>query len=273
MSLISAKYFNNCGWVLLKNSDSVLKPSVKIRKSFIKQTERLYIWNNLTKFSEGVNEHGVAIVSAISNDDVINAKSVLNVPEDAEVRVRKYYSPDGLRIRKSLYEKTARHATKKLLENQIPGSIIIADERECFVIQAGFSDKNYFYEVKQLETSASIVLGEEDDLTERSDIAMKAIRFARNQQEFLEAMSLKSEDAPCKHPLILTNSKNSKRTSGQIMICPSERTLHYRPIWSESAFDLNSLNKGTEKTFFEVISKRKLISFKEGFQNTGEDNV
>lgn len=266
MSLISAKYFPESGWVLIKNSDSILKPSFKIRKSFRKQTERLYIWNNLTKFSEGINEHGVAVISAISNDDILNAKKALVVPEDAEIRTRRFYSPDGLRIRKSLFEKNSHKAINSLIEQQIPGSVIVADEKNCFVLESGFTDKKYYYNVKQLEYNDTVLLGIEDEnLEERKNLVSKYIQFSKNKMEFLESMSIRSDENPNCSAIILVSSKNCKRTTGQVVLSTLDRTMYYRPIWCEYTFNLESLNKGNEKTFFEIMSKRKILSFKENF--------
>jgi hypothetical protein len=52
-------------------------------------------------------------------------------------------------------------------------------------------------------------------------------------------------------------------TTGQLLLVAKERTLHYRPIYSEVSFDYKKLNSEEAKTFFEIISSRKLLSFKE----------
>jgi len=63
------------------------------------------------------------------------------------------------------------------------------------------------------------------------------------------------------NPLRFDVRKNAMRTTGQIVIVPKEKTLHYRAIWCETIFDLDKLNTNEEKTFFEAVSTRKLISF------------
>jgi len=57
--------------------------------------------------------------------------------------------------------------------------------------------------------------------------------------------------------------KGEMVTTGQLLIVPKERTLHYRPIYSSVSFDYNRLSGPEAKTFFEIISSRKLLSFKE----------
>jgi hypothetical protein len=41
--------------------------------------------------------------------------------------------------------------------------------------------------------------------------------------------------------------------------------MHYRPLYSEVQFKYNKLNGPTAKTFFEIISSKKLLGFKEHF--------
>jgi hypothetical protein len=57
--------------------------------------------------------------------------------------------------------------------------------------------------------------------------------------------------------------KSEMVTTGQLLLVAKERTLHYRPIYSAVSFDYKKLNSEEAKTFFEIISSRKLLSFKE----------
>jgi hypothetical protein len=61
--------------------------------------------------------------------------------------------------------------------------------------------------------------------------------------------------------------KGDMVTTGQLLITCKERTLHYRPIYSSVHFSYDKLNGQTAKTFFEIISSRKLLSFKEFSSN------
>jgi hypothetical protein len=66
------------------------------------------------------------------------------------------------------------------------------------------------------------------------------------------------------NPMRTGNIKKGEMvTTGQLLIVPKERTLHYRPIYSSVSFDYNRLSGPESKTFFEIISSRKLLSFKE----------
>ena len=61
-------------------------------------------------------------------------------------------------------------------------------------------------------------------------------------------------------------NKGDMVTTGQLMLVPVERTMHYRPIYSEVQFKYSKLNGPDSKTFFEIISSKKLLGFKEHFK-------
>jgi len=54
-------------------------------------------------------------------------------------------------------------------------------------------------------------------------------------------------------------------TTGQMMLVPSEKTMHYRPLYSSIEVKYSTLNGPKAKTFFEIVSSRDLITFKEAF--------
>jgi len=289
MSVICAKYFTDVGWVLAKNRDQTYKPTVRIRKSFRRNIERLYIWDEFTKYTEGINEFGVGIVSAkidLEDYDFKGAKD--SQIKDLNPSKRTYYSPDGLRIRTALFESDVLKATKKLIEFEVTGNTIIADRERCFVFEAAYvkngdEDQTYVYKVLEVpqdkfvvRTNHGIMLpftGFQSDVPSQSaDKASSEVRYktvtkglkeAQTFQDLLEVISNRDDVNLQMNPLRMDNTKGAQRTTGQIIVVPSENTLHYRAIWCEIAFDLETLNKEQEKTFFEIVSSRKLISFKE----------
>ena len=289
MSLIAAKFFPEKGWVLVKNRDRILKPTVKLRKSFRKNVERLYCWDDFTKYSEGINEFGVAIVScniARDEDDTEGAKAASD--ESTQRKPRRYYSPDGLRIRTALFEKTVYDAARKLVELEIPGSTIIADRKTCFILEGAFTKdedgiEEYVYVIKEVPTTHVVVRTnhgillpwagysldnpEEKKLRLQSEArykkALALVKGSQNADALLDAISDRSEKDPQLNPLRLDDKKGAIRSTGQIVVCPKDMTLFYRPIWCETLFDLESLNNKEEKTYFEIISSRKLLKLKD----------
>jgi hypothetical protein len=283
MCLISAKYFEDLGWVLAKNLDLTQKPTIRIRKSFRRDIERLYIWVESSKFTEGINEYGVAIISAsVINEKEGTAGSGLSGATD-----RIYYSPEGLRIRTALFERSAIKAIKKLIDLEITGNTIVADKQTCFVLEASYKDEGgverYIYQAKEVlkdqiavRTNHGIMLpftGYNKDIpNETASRNSSEIRYEKvvsglvstqTLQDVLEVISNTEDKNPQLNPLKVDEKRGSTRTVGQLILVPGDKTLHFRPVWCEIVSEMDSLNKAEEKTYFEVISNRKLLSLKE----------
>ena len=286
MCVVACKYIKDHGWVIAKNRDRNYKPIIRIRKSFRENMERLYIWDEKTKYTEGVNEHGVGIISAsvtVKEDEAEGSKAVKGKTSSVSKKKRTFYSPDGLRIRTALFEKTALDATKRLIDLEIPGNTIVADSDRCFLLEGAFtSDDEYVYKVVEVPkdkiavrtnhgiflpwTGYSADIPEQAPKRESSETryakTVEALKAATTFDQVLESLSDVSDDNPQMNPLRYDLQKNSMRTTGQIIVVPKEHTLHYRAIWCETKFDLDKLNTSEEKTFFEFVSTRKLLSFK-----------
>lgn len=286
MCVVACKYIENLGWVLAKNRDRNYKPIVRMRKSFREGIERLYLWDEKTKYTEGVNEHGVGIISAsvtVKEDEAEGAVASKKTP-DINKKKRTFYSPDGLRIRTALFETTAVDAARKLIELEIPGNTIVADKERCFLIEGGFIQPDeYVYKIVEVPkdkiavrtnhgifltwTGYSREIPEQVEKRESSEVryekTVAALKKAKTFDDVLDSLSQVDDENPQLNPLRLDSTRNAMRTTGQIIIVPNEHTLHYRAIWCETLFDLNKLNTENEKTFFEIVSTRKLISFKD----------
>lgn len=285
MCVVAIKYFKGTGWVGVKNRDRNYKPTIHIKQSFRDGIERLYIWDEKTRYAEGLNEFGVCIMSAA----VAVKKDEQEGTNDNPDRV--FYSPDGKRIRKALLEKNVDKALKKLIELQIPGNTLVFDNEKCYLLEAAFKDEelkeyeHYVQEVKKDETVVRTNHGiylkysgyqddeqaDEDERKARKSSearlkqARKDLRKVTDPRMMLDAISSVADKNPQMNPLRLSNThgKSIMVTTGQIMLTPSELTLHYRPIWSDIEFDFNKLDDPAKKTSFEVISSKKLLSFKE----------
>jgi hypothetical protein len=287
MCVVACKYIENLGWVIGKNRDRNYKPIIKIRKSFRNNIERLYIWDKRTKYTEGINEFGVGIVSAsvTVKEDEAEGKLALKKPKSKDIKTKKriFYSPDGIRIRTALFEKTAADAARKLIELEIPGNTIIADKERCFLLEGAFIDSEYVYKIVEVPQNKIAVrtnhgiflpwagysteIESQKDKRKSSEIryskTVENIKKSNNLEEFLDALSeFSNPEEPQMNPLRLDTDRTSMRTTGQLILVPNEHTLHYRAVWCETLFDLDKLNTKEEKTFFEVISARKLITFK-----------
>jgi GTPase Era involved in 16S rRNA processing len=72
------------------------------------------------------------------------------------------------------------------------------------------------------------------------------------------------------NPVRITPSHgaNILKTTGQLMLIPSENTLHYRPVWCDIDFStFSKINNSKSKCFYEIISSKNLLSVKESINN------
>lgn len=289
MCVVACKYFEDLGWVIAKNRDRNYKPTILIRKSFRRNMERLYIWDDRTKYTEGINEFGVAIVSAsvtVKDDEAEGAAAIKKgkLDKKAKIKNRTYYAPDGLRIRTALFERTAVDAARALIELEIPGNTIIADRERCFLLEGAFVENDeYVYKIVEVpkgkiavRTNHGIYLpwtgysreipdqvSKRESSETRYEKVVDSLKKSQSFDDFLDGMSDTSDENPQLNPLRIDPERNAMRTTGQLVMVPKEQTLHYRAIWCETEFDLNKLNTEEERTFFEIISTRKLLSFKD----------
>jgi hypothetical protein len=285
MCVVVAKHLPDYGWVIAKNRDRNYKPLVSIKQSNRNGVQRLYMQDDKTRYTEGVNEHGVAILSAsimVKKDEKEGAAAASDDQSE-----RTYYAPDGIRIRTALFKKTAKAALNTLIKLQIPGNTIIADPNDCYILEGAFRDyhgpnKKYEYTFKKLSKNDGIVRtnhgidmpwagyqNNKDNEHEKASrlssesrmkIVLKQLKSIKTPEDMLQVLSSRPEKDPQMNPIRIDERRKSMRTTGQLLCIPKERTLHYRPTYSDiSLKNYNNLNSIKSKTFFEVISSRKLF--------------
>lgn len=283
MCVVAAKHFSDVGWALAKNRDRNYEPTIKMVQRKDQGVERLYLYDLETGYSEGLNEHGVSIISAavaVKTDEKEGGKAKAKVNGT---------SPDGKRIRLALLEKTAKGALDRLIESKIPGNTFITDGRVCYLLESGYerSDENqedYKYDVIKCDPNKTYVrtnhgfkfdIGYSDKFPEekykakssrsRQETAEKLAKNAKDAQEFLNALGSTPHKDPQMNPIRLKkNNDEDMLTTGQILIVAKNYTLTYRPTLSQVELDnYNKINGVKSKTYFEIISNRQLTTYKD----------
>ena len=149
MCIVCAKYFKDYGWVGVKNRDRNYIPQITIKQSYRNGVERMLLWDDKTKYTDGLNEHGVCILSAAVAVKKDEKEGSRNRAED-----KQFYSPDGKKIRKALYEDTIDKALEKCIEFELPGNTLIFDRERCILLEGGFEavreKSEYKYEWKEI---------------------------------------------------------------------------------------------------------------------------
>jgi hypothetical protein len=289
MCCVAVKYIKGYGWVGAKNRDRNYSVTLNITRSLHKNVQRLYIDDTLTRWTEGINEFGLAVISSAFSvkDDEKDGEKAKGKKKTAIV------SPHGLAIRRALLMKDPKDAAKSLIEDQLPGATFVFNREKCFLIEAGFNitkkksaesetPRDFSYKLTEIKddyavrTNHGITLPslgyKVSDRKNRqsSEKRLTAIVDAIKEKDcespadLLTCMSVKPHEDPFMNPIRLGDvSKNEMVTTGQLLLIPAEQSLHYRPIYSKVIFDYAKLNNEKNKVFFEIISDRKLLSFKE----------
>lgn len=286
MCVVAAKHFPEVGWVLAKNRDRNYEPVIKMVQTKTGGVERLYLYDLQTGYSEGINEYGISIISAavaVKTDEKEGAKKGGKDKANGT-------SPDGRRIRKALLEKTVDKALKSLIDSKIPGNTFVTDGKTCYLLESGYKPTdtervNYQHEVVKCNPKESYVrtnhglmltfLGyskkipdqvkKRESSESRLEAAQASVKKANDPQEFLNALGHTPHKNPQMNPIRLAkNDPTDMLTTGQILLIPSYHTLTYRPTLSEVELDnYNKINGVQSKTYFEIISNRQLITFKD----------
>lgn len=291
MCVIAAKHFKGVGWVGAKNRDRNYLPTVNIVQSNRTGTQRLYLDDEKTRYTEGLNEHGVSILSAslsIKSDEKEGDKAIKNR------RASNYMSPDGKHIRDALLNKTIKGALDLLIERELSGCTLVFNKKECYLLEGGFTvrkkdvdddnPRDYIYKVEKIKdyvvrSNHGILLpqlGYKKDTDdehfknarksseERLRIAREEVDKTTDPLELMNALSTTPNDDPFMNPIRTGDPKKEDMvTTGQILLIPEEKTMHYRPIFSEVNFKYSKLNGPDAKTFFEIVSSKKLLGFRE----------
>jgi hypothetical protein len=281
--IIAIKYFKNTGWVGVKSRDRNYVPTVLIRQSFKEDVERIYIWDEKTKYTEGLNEYGISILNA----------SVTTSFDESEIdrsKNKKFYSPDGKKIRQALLGKTINDAVKICINTELPGNTIIFDEENAYLMEGAWNkDLKFVYKIKKLEKNETAVRtnhgifipwsgyqNDGDEKERKSRIsseyrlkkAMEDLKKVTVPEKMLDAISDKSNKNTQLNPLRLdySDSKDVLKTTAQIMLMPHKKTLYFLPIFCKVEFDFAKLDSNDTKTFFQILSARDI--FKEGYLNS-----
>ena len=294
MCVVAVKYFDGVGFVGSKNRDRNYLPSIQIVQSNRTGVQRLYIDDLKSRYTEGLNEFGLCILSAS-----LSVKSDEKEADKVDAYQRKrndpgFMSPDGKTIRDALLLKSPMKAINLLVQRELAGCTIVFNSDECYLLEGGFTVKKedatkenpreYIYKVVKVKdmivrTNHGILIPElgydsnaEDPYFKHSrkssemrlKYAKASVAKNENPLDMLDAISISPDKDTFMNPVRTGDpAKGDMVTTGQLMLVPKDRTLHYRPLFSEVQFKYSKLNGPEAKTFFEIISSKKLLGFKE----------
>jgi len=271
MCVVIAKYFEDTGWVAVKNRDRNYTPEISFSRVDDKDgIERLLFEDDVTKYMEGINSNGVGILSAslmVQDDEKEITKSV------------KEKSPDGERIRRALEKGNAFDAARAAAEYELSGNSIIVDRDNCFLLESSQRNERYTYRLKRIQKNETVARTNHgillpwagyqrgiDEAQELSRISSEArlvqaqavVDQAQDPEQMIDGLCQIYVDNPQLNVMRTSTERKKMRTTAQLMVIPQERTLYCRPVSSHMTFDFWKLNKPGVDTWVEILSNRAL---------------
>ena len=233
MCTILAKRFPNIGWIGVKNRDRPLATRTKLLHSPIDNLQRVTLVDESTQWSEGMNSHGVSIISSSLTPTIGNAPA--------------HTSKDGIKIRDALAASSVADAVVALRSSRIAGCVMIFDATTLWLIEG--KDSNGEQIAREI-TEDSIArtnhgiwiptAGYQEDSTNallrmrrisseaRLLIADQILRMANNSNELMLLLAKQWTTNPqittLRHPIPCI----STRTTEQLMLYPDKKIILLR---------------------------------------------
>jgi hypothetical protein len=277
MCVITAKYFDDLGWIGAKQRDRNYVPDISFEREKVGDVEILMYRDNTTGYREGLNSKGIAILSA--------SLKVADDEKEIEKKTTKH-SGDGDRINKALKETSLSKAVKSCLDSKLTGNTLVFDKDRCFLIEActrpckeGEGDGTYEYKLMEIPKDKTVArtnhgiklpwagyqkTGDKNEKDSRKSsearlmIARKVAKAARTPQAILDLLCVKYSNNPQMNTLRTTTDKKKMRTTAQVLLIPSEETMYFRPVASDVNYNFHKLNDPNARTWVELLSNKPL---------------
>lgn len=270
MCIVIGRYFPEIGWVGVKNRDRNYVPKLNFVRENLDNLERISYVDEMTQYQEGVNDNGVGILSA----------SLMVIDDEKEIKEPgKTHSKDGDKISEALKLSTPEEALKSLIKSKLTGNTIIFNKDKMYLLEACKRGGKYSFKHKEVpqnrivaRTNHGIWLswagyqrGKDSNQDksrasseQRKKIASHVALSSSSPQEIIDRLCKKYSDNPQMNALRTTHEEKMMRTTAQIMIIPSEKTMYVRPVQSHINFNFWELNHPEADTWVEILSNRAL---------------
>jgi hypothetical protein len=241
-------------------------------------------WDEETKWTEGVNEYGVAVLNTTLKVKKDEKAGTLREPGEV------FYSPGGKALRKALLEKTVDKAVQSLVDSEMEGFSLVFSKDKAVLIEApSYVDveKDYEYNLTELKKDKDyvrtnhgihfknagypIVSDDEKMILSRKssesryNVTYDLMKTVKEPEDLLRILGNTDNKNTQMNPFRTskTHGKSIMVTTGQILSIPGDRVFYYRPVWGDIKADFSKLDNIEAKTFFELMTNRKIIGVKE----------
>ena len=285
MCIVIGKYFPKYGWVAIKNRDRNYIPEISFKKKVSNDVEILYFWDDITQYCEGLNSHGIGVISA----------SLMVLDDEKEIEIRsKKPSKDGIKIKKALTLSNIKEVAKSLIKQKLTGHTLIFNQNTMYVLEGSwkpgrYKAGDYDYVIKEIPKDQYVVRTnhgiwlpnagyqrKDDDEAQtlsrissesRKLIAEYVVEKSEDPEDIIDGLTLDFTHNGQLNALRTSTKKKKMRTTSQIMIIPKEKTMFVRPVQSHMSFNFWKLNNPSQQTWIEILSNRVL------YMNLKKDNL
>jgi len=270
MCVVACKWFDNVGWVGVKNRDRNYVPELSFELTDKSSPIRLLMHDDMTGYMEGLNVKGVCILSA----------SLQVMDDEKEIKKRTTEdNPDGERIKQALLKNTSIEAAKELIKLECTGNTLVFDKDRCFLIEACNRDDKYNYkcvEISKKDTVARTNHGvllpwagyqyginiQQDKSRESSESRLKqaerVLKSAKEPMDIIDGLAETPNKDTQMNSLRTTTNNKKMRTTAQEMLIPFEQTFFLRPVQSKLDIDFWKINQSKTDLWVEILSNRLL---------------
>lgn len=270
MCIVIGRYFPEIGWIGVKNRDRNYVPKLNFVRENLDNLERISYIDEMTQYQEGVNDDGVGILSA----------SLMVIDDEKEIKEPgKSHSKDGEKISEALKLSTPEEALKSLIKSGLTGNTIVFNKDKMYLLEACKRGGKYSFKQKEVPQNkivartnhgvwlpwAGYQRGKDSNQDksrasseQRKKIASYVALNSSSPKEIIDGLCKKYSNNPQMNALRTTHEQKMMRTTAQIMIVPSEKTMYVRPVQSHINFNFWELNNPEADTWVEILSNRAL---------------
>jgi len=239
MCVVVAKFFPGTGWAVAKNRDQDYVPDVEFKEEEHNSVkEILVMYDNRTKYKEGMNFSGLGIVST-------SLSPLPSLEADAA---------DGRNIDAALHMKDPLKAAKFLIRNKVMGFILVFTKDTLYLIEAARDDNGkgeYQYKLREVPKTETVAVtnhghafpwagfqlgvDKKQDLKRKSSesrkkIAEKVVSQAKTPMQMLRGLSIKATNDLQMNIFRVGTKDRQMRTIFQNLLVSSEKKMYVIPI-------------------------------------------
>jgi protein-tyrosine-phosphatase len=251
--------------ILAKNRDRAYDPTIKIIHELMNDIEVVYLYDEITDYSEGMNEYGIGVINAslmVAEDE---AQGLMTADKDKKGPVQAY---DGTKIRHALANKKLSEAVRSIIAYQgidpkevgVKGETIVSSPKHTMIVEL---TSKHLPVITRMKPETKVVVRTNHGIyykdagytsgpkrassISRREIAEEELEDVKDESQILPTLSQSITTDNYNNPY-RTDNKFGMNTTSQIKMNLTELTFELRYDDEHSKFEgyENKLPKGYE---------------------------